>query len=95
MIDRYQTMLSVENLSFRYPHAQQDTLRRLTFTIARGEIFGFLGPSGSGKSTTQKILYKLLSGYQGDIRFEGNRSSSGTARSTSGSASALSCRTIT
>jgi fluoroquinolone transport system ATP-binding protein len=64
-------MLSVESLSYRYPNSQQDTLRRLTFTIARGEIFGFLGPSGSGKSTTQKILYKLLSGYQGDIRFEG------------------------
>lgn len=64
-------MLTVENLSYRYPSARQDTLRSLSFSIRRGEIFGFLGPSGSGKSTTQKILYKLLPDYQGNISFEG------------------------
>jgi fluoroquinolone transport system ATP-binding protein len=63
-------MLQVENLSFRYPANPEDTLRNISFSIKRGEIFGFLGPSGSGKSTTQKILYKLLTGYSGTIRFE-------------------------
>lgn len=63
-------MLQVEHLSFQYPGSAGDTLQNLSFAIGKGEIFGFLGPSGSGKSTTQKILYKLLTGYRGDILFE-------------------------
>ncbi|GAA4453751.1 ABC transporter ATP-binding protein [Nibrella saemangeumensis] len=66
-----QLMLSVENLSYRYPHNADLTLQQLDFAIAQGEVFGFLGPSGSGKSTTQKILYKLLTGYEGTIHFAG------------------------
>ncbi len=31
-------------------------LQDVSFTIQKGEIFGFLGPSGSGKTTTIKIL---------------------------------------
>ncbi|MBK7869416.1 MAG: ABC transporter ATP-binding protein [Saprospiraceae bacterium] len=63
-------MLQVEQLSFRYRNNAKDTLQDLNFSIAKGEIFGFLGPSGSGKSTTQKILYKLLQGYRGNIIFD-------------------------
>ena len=61
-------MIHVDQLRYRYPGANQDTLRGISFTIAPGEIFGFLGPSGSGKSTTQRILYKLLTGYTGEVR---------------------------
>ncbi|SDM32292.1 fluoroquinolone transport system ATP-binding protein [Catalinimonas alkaloidigena] len=64
-------MIQVDQLRFRYPGAPADTLHGLSFDIAPGEIFGFLGPSGSGKSTTQKILYKLLDGYQGEVRIDG------------------------
>ena len=64
-------MLKVENLCYRYPGNPDNTLQDVSFSIAKGEIFGFLGPSGSGKSTTQKILYKLLDGYSGNIYFEG------------------------
>jgi fluoroquinolone transport system ATP-binding protein len=63
-------MISVEGLTFAYgkgPPAVND----LSFTIAAGEIFGFLGPSGAGKSTTQKILMRLLKGYQGNVEVMG------------------------
>ena len=33
---------------------------KLTFSVARGEVFGLLGPNGSGKTTTIKILLGLL-----------------------------------
>ena len=46
-------------------------MRRISFGLQPGEIFGFLGPSGAGKSTTQKILIKLLEGYQGSISILG------------------------
>ncbi|WP_373524534.1 ABC transporter ATP-binding protein [Aquiflexum sp.] len=64
-------MIKVENLQFRYPKSDKTTLNGISFEIGRGEIFGFLGPSGAGKSTTQKILYKILSGYKGSVFIEG------------------------
>jgi ABC-2 type transport system ATP-binding protein len=33
---------------------------RVSFDVARGEIFGFLGPNGSGKSTTIRMLTGIL-----------------------------------
>ncbi len=60
-------MISVKNLTFKYAGAQHPALHDLSFTIGRGEVFGFLGPSGAGKSTTQKILIGLLKGYSGSV----------------------------
>lgn len=65
-------MFNVENLRFTYPKNQEETLKGLSFSIDKGEIFGFLGPSGAGKSTTQKILIKLLENYEGLITYNGN-----------------------
>jgi len=64
-------MIAVKNLSFTYPKGTQPVLQNLNFEISKGEIFGFLGPSGAGKSTTQQILYKLLTGYEGDVNIGG------------------------
>jgi ABC-2 type transport system ATP-binding protein len=33
---------------------------RISFTVPRGEIFGFLGPNGAGKSTTIRMLCGLM-----------------------------------
>jgi ABC-2 type transport system ATP-binding protein len=32
----------------------------ITFTVERGEIFGFLGPNGAGKTTTMRMLMGLI-----------------------------------
>lgn len=64
-------MFKVDHLRFTYPKNTKETLKDISFDIARGEIFGFLGPSGAGKSTTQKILIKLLSHYEGSIYYDG------------------------
>ena len=32
----------------------------MTFTVGRGEVFGFLGPNGAGKTTTIKMLTGLV-----------------------------------
>ncbi|MFK7920671.1 MAG: ABC transporter ATP-binding protein [Bacteroidia bacterium] len=64
-------MINVHNLQYQYPNADGFAIRGIDFSIEKGEVFGFLGPSGSGKSTTQKILFKLLPGYQGQASIEG------------------------
>jgi ABC-2 type transport system ATP-binding protein len=43
----------------------------ITFTIARGEIFGLLGPNGAGKSTTFKMMCGLLRPSEGTARVDG------------------------
>ncbi len=43
----------------------------ISFSIRRGEIFGFLGPNGAGKSTTIRMLCGLLSSSSGSARVGG------------------------
>ncbi len=61
-------MIETRQLTFSYATADTPAVRDVEFTVAAGEIFGFLGPSGSGKSTTQKVLIGLLEGYAGQVR---------------------------
>jgi fluoroquinolone transport system ATP-binding protein len=71
MIKEALPMITVNNLRYKYPQNQDYTIKGIDFEIKKGEIFGFLGPSGAGKSTTQKILIKLLLGYEGEILYRG------------------------
>jgi len=55
-------------------------VNRISFEVAKGEIFGFLGPNGAGKSTTMRMLCGILapSGGEGtvagfDIRTEAEK----------------------
>ena len=44
----------------------------LSFTVNRGEVYGFLGQNGAGKSTTIRMLLTLISPTSGSIRIFGN-----------------------
>lgn len=35
-------------------------IEEISFSVERGEIFGFIGPNGAGKSTTIRTLMGLL-----------------------------------
>lgn len=41
---------------------------RITFSVRRGEIFGFLGPNGAGKSTTIRMLCGIITPTDGSGR---------------------------
>ncbi|MFZ7134297.1 MAG: ABC transporter ATP-binding protein [Eubacteriales bacterium] len=60
-------MITVNNLSFSYNKKQANVIKDITFSVNKGEIFGFLGPSGAGKTTTQRAIIGLLRGYKGSI----------------------------
>jgi ABC-2 type transport system ATP-binding protein len=60
-----------------------EAVKKLTFEVRRGEIFGLLGPNGAGKSTTFRMLCGLLSASDGEISVAGHnlRRSPSRARS--------------
>lgn len=47
-------------------------VNNVSFTIQRGEIFGFLGSNGCGKSTTMKMLTGLLNASSGSAKLLGH-----------------------
>lgn len=62
-------MIQVEHLTKRYgPHT---AVSDLSFTIEKGQIYGFLGPNGAGKSTTMNIMTGCLAATSGQVRIGG------------------------
>lgn len=64
-------MIEVKNLFYSYKKNEEFAVNDISFSIAKGEIFGFLGPSGAGKSTTQGVLAGLLELQKGEIIIDG------------------------
>jgi ABC-type multidrug transport system ATPase subunit len=62
-------VVSVDNLTKRF----DDTvaLGGISFTVAPGELFGFIGPDGGGKTTLFRILVTLLLPTSGHARVLG------------------------
>lgn len=58
-------VLAMEGVSLSF--GDKRVLDGLTFSVARGECFGFLGPSGAGKTTTIKLLTRQLKKDAGRI----------------------------
>ena len=59
-----------DHLTKRY--GDHTVVRDLSFEIARGSVFGFLGPNGSGKTTTIKMLCGLVRPNGGRGEVDGN-----------------------
>ena len=53
-----ETMIQCEGLTKRFGHFT--AVDHVSFSVAKGSIFGFLGPNGSGKSTVIRMLCGLL-----------------------------------
>ncbi len=62
--------LDARALGFRY--GDREALSNVTFSIARGEFFGFLGPNGGGKTTLFKLLSTLAPIQSGSARMFGH-----------------------
>ncbi len=62
-------VIAVHNLSRRFGDFY--AVRRISFTVGRGEIFGLLGANGAGKSTTFRMLCGLLPASEGTLEVAG------------------------
>ena len=56
--------VAVKNLERRF--GSFIAVNRISFEVAKGEIFGFLGPNGAGKSTTIRMLCGILTPTSGE-----------------------------
>lgn len=61
--------IAVENLQRRFGSFY--AVKKITFRVNRGEIFGLLGANGAGKSTTFRMLCGLLPASGGSARVAG------------------------
>lgn len=62
-------MLVVEGLTKRFPNGKG--IADVTFSVNKGEVFGFLGPNGAGKSTTIRHIMGFLKPDQGYASIHG------------------------
>ncbi len=66
-------MIQVENLVKHYAHVR--AVDGVSFSVARGEIFGLLGPNGAGKTTTIRMMMDILKPDSGTIQIMGQPAS--------------------
>ena len=51
--------IEFQNVCYRYPGREADTLEDISFTVRAGQRIGIVGESGSGKSTLTRLVEKL------------------------------------
>jgi ABC transporter len=62
-------MLELQGLTRRYGDVV--ALDGLSFTVAEGQMFGFVGPNGAGKTTAMRIVLGVLEPDAGEVRWRG------------------------
>ncbi len=62
-------MIQVNNVVKNY--GEVEAVKGVSFTVEKGEIFGFLGSNGAGKTTTIRMMIGLLKPTSGEIIING------------------------
>ena len=65
------TIISIENVSFKYEGADNYAVRGVDLRVKKGEFLSVLGRNGSGKSTLAKMLNALVMPTDGHIIVDG------------------------
>ena len=68
----YNSAVAVEELSFRYPGADTDVLRKVSFNVRAGERIAIIGANGVGKTTLARCLVGELQPTAGRINWVEN-----------------------
>ena len=65
------SVITLDNVSFRYPDAGRDALSDVSLSIEAGSFIAVLGHNGSGKSTLAKLLNAILVPTEGTVTVKG------------------------
>lgn len=60
-----------QNVSFRYPDAEEYVLENISFTAKKGETVAFIGSTGSGKSTLINMIPRFYDATEGKVLVDG------------------------
>ena len=63
--------IEYKDLTFRYPGADYDALKNVSFTIKAGENVGLVGRTGTGKTTLVDLLLRTYNAPDGSIFLDG------------------------
>ena len=63
-------MLVIENLKKSYDGVE--AVKDISFSVGKGDIYGFLGPNGAGKTTTIRMIMGIIRPDEGLIALNGN-----------------------
>ena len=71
--DKNDDDVSVEfkNVSFKYPDAEEDVLKDISFKVNKGETIAFIGSTGSGKSTLVNLVLRFYDVTKGEVLING------------------------
>lgn len=64
-------LVEFENVSFRYPGADECVLKNITFTARPAQTTAFIGSTGSGKSTLISLIPRFYDVSEGSIKVSG------------------------
>ena len=70
-IDSKKGYLEFDNVSFRYPKAEDDVLSGISFIAKPGETTAIIGSTGSGKSTLVQLIPRFFDVTAGSIKIDG------------------------
>ena len=63
--------IEFRNISFRYPDAEEDVLKNISFTAKKGETVAFIGATGCGKSTVINMIPRFYDATEGEVLVNG------------------------
>ena len=63
-------LIEVNNLCKSYKDFK--AIDDISFSVSKGDIYGFLGPNGAGKSTTLRMILGLIKPNSGEIILDGS-----------------------
>ena len=66
-----QGRLEFKEVSFRYPGAEENMLKKLSFTARPGETTAIIGSTGSGKTTLVNLIPRLYDVSEGQVLLDG------------------------
>lgn len=70
-LKEFKDKMTVENVTWKYPDADNNVLSNLSIEIEKGQSVAFVGKSGAGKTTLADVILGLLIPQNGTVKIDG------------------------